>query len=430
MRRRAEEYSGLPVTVSKQPSKGLWLWRAWRPLSGIAVLVLVLLFIFFMSQGSWNEWSPAIPKGKMVTVLSIDGGGIRGIIPGTLLEFLESKLQELDGPNARIADYFDIIAGTSTGGLVTTMLTAPNKDNRPMYAAKDITKFYLEESPKIFPQKSRIKFITPARSMYRAVKGPKYDGQYLRSMTNKLLGNLTLNQTLTDVIIPTVDIKFFQPVVFSTDDAKLNDLKNAKLADICIGTCAAPTFLPAHYFETKDDKGNTRNFDLIDGGIAANNPLNDVKPKDYCKRMLVLSLGTGEAKREEKYTAKKASEWGLLNWVYDKGATPLLDAFMYSSSDTVDFHVSTIFQALNCKKNYLRIQDDKLTGDTTSVDIATMENLQRLVKIGKELLKKPVSRVNLDTGKFEEIEGEGTNEEALAKFSKLLAEERKLRQEQ
>ncbi len=58
-----------------------------------------------------------------------------------------------------------------------------------------------------------------------------------------------------------------------------------------------------------------------------------------------------------------------------------------------------------------------------------MENLQRLVKIGKELLKKPVSRMNLDTGRFEEIEGEGTNEEALAYFAELLAEERKLRQE-
>nr|POE99654.1 patatin-like protein 2 [Quercus suber] len=350
-------------------------------------------------------------KGKMVTVLSIDGGGIRGIIPGTLLGFLESKLQEFDGPNARIADYFDVVAGTSTGGLVTAMLTAPDKDKRPMYAAKDIINFYLENCPKIFPQSRQKNFVSSVTSFFGAVVGPKYDGKYLRSLTNELLGNLTVKQTLTDVIIPTFDIKLLQPVIFSTDDAKLNELKNARLADICIGTSAAPTFLPAHYFETKNAEGKTRSFDLIDGGVAANNPtmmaitqirkeilmqsfeLPDIKPKDYRKRMLVLSLGTD------------------------------------ASSDMVDIHVSTLFQAIGCKKNYLRIQDGTLTGDASFVDIATTENLQRLVEIGKELLKKPVSRVNLETGMFEKIEGEGTNEEALTCFAKQLAEERKLRQD-
>jgi len=61
------------------------------------------------------------------------------------------------------------------------------------------------------------------------------------------------------------------------------------------------------------------------------------------------------------------------------------------------------------------------------VDIATKENMEALIKIGEELLKKPVSRVNIDTGMYEPVDGEGTNEDALARFAKMLSEERKLR---
>lgn len=71
-----------------------------------------------------------------------------------------------------------------------------------------------------------------------------------------------------------------------------------------------------------------------------------------------------------------------------------------------------------------------MVGDTSTVDVATSENLQRLMEIGQELLKKPVSRVNLDTGRLEELKDEGTNEEALAHFARLLVEERKLRKNQ
>ncbi|XP_073290919.1 patatin-like protein 3 [Primulina huaijiensis] len=403
----------------------------------VFALILPNIFLHF----SLFSIVDANAKGQRVTILSIDGGGIRGIIPGTMLAFLEAKLQELDGPNARIADYFDVVAGTSTGALITTMLTAPGEDNRPAYEAKDIASFYLQHGPNIFPESSRSNFLRKAANL---VGGPKYDGKYLRSLIRGLLGNLTVSQTLTDVVIPTFDVKRLQPVIFSTKDGIANASKNALLSDVCLGTTAAPTYLPPHYFETKDYQGSTRTFDLVDGGLAANNPTLlgithiskeillkkfetvDMTPMDST-RMLVLSLGSGIAKNEEKYNAEDAARWGLLSWVYNNGATPIIDMFGAASSDMVDIHVSTLFQKINNSIYYIFTKEDMLTGDTSSVDIATIRNLQALVIIGRSLLKKPVSRINLETGRSEPVQGEGTNEEALARFAKLLSDERKLR---
>lgn len=81
----------------------------------------------------------------------------------------------------------------------------------------------------------------------------------------------------------------------------------------------------------------------------------DVQPMDS-SRMLVLSLGTGVAKHEEKYNANDAGNWGLLGWVFNNGGSPLIDIISDASSDVVDIHVSTIFQSLRNEQNYLRIQ--------------------------------------------------------------------------
>ncbi|XP_048128137.1 patatin-like protein 2 [Rhodamnia argentea] len=380
------------------------------------------------------------PSGKMAMVLSIDGGGMRGIFPGTILAFLESKLQELDGSDSRIADYFDVIAGTSTGGLVTAMISAPNKGK--FFMSPEHAKNNLKEESAM--KKCRNDLISSIKSSVGAIMGPKYDGEKLRSVVHGLLGDTTLSQTLTNVVVPTFDIKCLQPVIFSTNDARANPLKNARLVDVCIGTSAAPTYLPAHCFETRDENGKTRSFDLIDGGVAANNPtlvaLSHIRRESLLQneefkyinlretdRILVLSLGTGVAKHEEKYSAAEASRWGLINWIFHNGFTPLIDIFSDASSDMVDLHLSTLFQCLNCKHNYLRIQADTLTGEESSVDVATPKNLQKLVEIGQTLLQKPVSRVNLETGRFEEIEGEGTNGDALSRFAIQLSEERKRR---
>ncbi|XP_051140462.1 patatin-like protein 2 [Andrographis paniculata] len=282
------------------------------------VLILALnlvISLHFIIPSTYAE-----TKGKVLTVLSIDGGGIRGIIPAVLLANLEAQLQALDGPKARLADYFDVITGTSTGGLISVMLAAPGEDNRPLYAAKDIPEFYMEHGPSIFPARSRHSIIDRIREFFG---GPKYDGKYLKSLTKTLLKNLTLSQTLTDVVIPAVDIKHLQPVIFTTKESELKDVHP----------------------------------NLVDGKI------------------LVVSLGCGLPRRERKYNAVEAAEWGMLSWVYNRGRSPLIEIFFDSSSDMVDIHVSTLFRYADKMQNYLRIQEDDLRGDAASIDIATEKNM-------------------------------------------------------
>ncbi|POO02778.1 LOW QUALITY PROTEIN: Patatin-related protein [Trema orientale] len=283
------------------------------------------------------------------------------------------------------------------------MISAPNASNRPFFAAKDIVPFYLEHSPKIFPQTRGV--CAPVVDLMKALKGPKYDGKYLHNLISKNLGGLKLHDTLTNVVIPTFDVKKLQPIIFSSYQIKTSTVLDAQLSDICISTSAAPTYFPAHSFENKNEQGeDSEEFNLIDGGIAVNNPalvaisevtkqiirqnldFDPVKPMDY-NRFLVISIGTGSNRSEQKYSAKMTSKWGIISW----------------SITTTN-------------------------GDVASVDVATDENLKKLVEVGQNLLKKPVSRLNVETGLYEPIKNGGTNEEALKRFAKLLSDEKKLRE--
>ncbi|KAI3500475.1 hypothetical protein L1887_36297 [Cichorium endivia] len=376
--------------------------------------------------------------GNLITILSIDGGGIRGIIPGVILRYLESQLQELDNEEARLADYFDVIAGTSSGGLLTAMLTTPDQNSRPLYAAKDIVPFFLENTPKIFPQIGGP--FAEIIKQSKALIGPQYDGEYLKDLVTGILGTTRLNQTLTNIVIPSFDIKTMQPVIFSSFQVPTLPSKDAQLSDICIGTSSAPTYLPAHYFQNGDEE-----FNLIDGAIAANNPclvamgevtrqvmkqnpnFSEIPPLDYA-RYLVISLGTGTQKQQPLYDAKMAAKWGVLGWLVNNGSAPLIEFFQQASADLVVMRNNIVFEALNSIDNYLRIQDDTLTGDLASVDKATAENLNNLVDVGERLLDKPVTRVNTDTGEVEPVVGGGTNREALKRLAQRLSDERKLRE--
>ncbi|KAL0726213.1 hypothetical protein Bca4012_022306 [Brassica carinata] len=330
--------------------------------------------------------------GSLVTILSLDGGGVRGIMAGVILAYLEEQLQALDGEDMRLADYFDVVAGTSTGGLMTAMLTVPDETGRPHFAAKDIVPGLAALLPKL----------------PKLLSGPKYDGLYLRNLLNNLLGKTRLHQTLTNVVIPTFDMKKLQPTIFSSYQALVDPSLDVKISYICIGTSAAPTYFPPHYFLNEDIQGKTSEFHLVDGGVTANNPtlvamtavskqivndnpdMGELKPLGYNK-FLVVSIGTGSAQKEEKYSAKKAAKWGIISWLYDNGSTPILDIAMESSRNLVDFHSSVMFKARQSENKYLRLI---------------------------------VAQMNIDTGVYEPVPGNVTNDQELKRFAKLLSDER------
>ncbi|XP_034916864.1 patatin-like protein 2 [Populus alba] len=381
------------------------------------------------------------PHEEVITVLSIDGGGVRGIIASKVLSYLESILQGLENDKeVRIADYFDFIAGTSTGGLITAMLTAPDHMKRPLFTAKEITSFYIENSKNIFSKEStdashhdqaakpkpqnpstlevaqnivrnistsssstnildnilreiiRLDIIPqPVRKMAMSILQPKYDGCNLHeTVKERLAKELVISDTITNVIIPTFDIKRFRPIIFSTLKAKRDESMDPPLSDVCIATSAAPCYFPPHLLTA-----SAKEFHLVDGGIAANNPsllavCEVIKEKkvDYSK-ILLLSLGTGEQKGKDKLeVGEDPSKWGILNWLWQNdNSNPLLDILMSSADEMIEMYMSSIFQSRGLSENYLRIQAD-LSYVEAALDDSSDENLNRLLKIGEDLVEK------------------------------------------
>ncbi|CAH9131414.1 unnamed protein product [Cuscuta epithymum] len=456
------------------------------------------------------------PKGKVISILAIDGGGVRGIIPGTILAFLEAQLQKFEGnPNARIADYFDVIAGTSTGGLVTAMLTTPGDNGLPLFAAADIPPFYLNECPNIFKKESKTKtastqslvtslLTTNVADVTAAVENPNfelpqfseedipdfykqrlphsappplqtpianahmisnlnlfafsdiwawfkklgssvwyviefiekmgfrpmYDGAYLHAKIKEMVKDIKLNQTLTNVVIPTYDVHRLKPVIFSSFQARKEASKNPKLADVCIATSAAPIYLPPHRFELQSSQGIEK-FNLVDGGVAANNPVLVAileAAKAYNVRPLpenfrILSLGTGSCTGTQMAEVGDPTSWGVVRWLLFPNNTPrITDVFMGGNESMVDAYTSLLFSGgatSGGPDNFLRIQYQGMKYDECLVDDSSKAYLQKLEQYANDLLKDPVSGPTTSNAL------ELTNEEALISFAQNLVKDKK-----
>jgi patatin-like phospholipase/acyl hydrolase len=293
---------------------------------------------------------------RLVKVLCIDGGGIRGLIPALVLAEIERRTER------RIAEMVDFVAGTSTGGILACALTRPDPDGRPLFSADELAGIYVEEGPRIF-RRSLLKRIFSVQGWV----DERYEDDGLDAALDRYLGDGLLSDALTDVLVTAYDIQDRFAFFFRSDRARNDPTYDFPLTQVARATSAAPS-----YFEPAEvtDVAGARTYPLIDGGVYAVNPsmcaYADVVAAGRAAELeLMLSLGTGEQTRA--YTFEEARWWGQLAW-----ARPAIDMVFDGVADTIEFEARTLMG-----DRYVRLQTP-LDLASDDLDDARESNLAEL----------------------------------------------------
>ena len=261
-------------------------------------------------------------------ILSIDGGGIRGLIPAVVLDRLEQRV------GRPVADCFDLIAGTSTGGILAVALTRAGEDGAPMWSAAELIELYESQGPEIF---DRTLFKT-LESVF-AIEDEKYSSENLQRALDHYLGEARLKDALTELLIAAYETEQRFPFFFKRRRAREEPSHDFPIRDVAYATSAAPTYFEPLKLETAD---TVDYFSLVDGGVYANNPAMcayaEARRHEPGRTIMVVSLGTGELTRCLPYDEVK--EWGLREWIWPH--TPILNVMFDGMSDTVDYQLNQV----------------------------------------------------------------------------------------
>ena len=314
-----------------------------------------------MLDGGWLS-------GAMTTttILSIDGGGIRGIIPALVLEFIEEQAGQ------PIASLFDVIAGTSTGGIIALGLSCPDDSGAARYRAADLANMYDEQGARIFPHELLGKV--------RQVFEPKYSSRGRLEVLDEKLGSTPLSGAITEVLVTSYDIWGRAPVFFRSSLASEDPERDHLMRDVAAATSAAPT-----YFEPVrlQSPGSGPEYVLVDGGVFANNPgmcalVDRTTVGGHVENAFMVSLGTGTLTRHFSY--RQARRWGLLGW-----AQRVLDVTFDGVSEATDYQLQTILG-----DRYHRFEIP-LEHASDNMDDAEPQNLANLRRKAEELIstKRP-----------------------------------------
>jgi uncharacterized protein len=301
----------------------------------------------------------------MFRILSLDGGGIKGAFTASVLTEIEN---EIGGP---IGDYFDLIAGTSTGGILALGVAY-------RIPAKTIRDFYRKMGPTIFPATGRL----GVSGLLRQLFGPKHSHATLRAALEEVLQNRKFGDAKNRLVIPTYDAiggRLFLLKTAHHDRFKFDI--NALAVDVALATSAAPTYFAASPFPVHEGSS------FVDGGVWANNPVLAavIEATSFLDQPLgeidVLSIGTTSA----PFNIAKNASAGIIKW-----NVGMIDLMFEAQAE------AALVQAkLLLDNRVLRINVTTKPGEYT-LDDASAAKIDQLINLGRS---EAVKKANLEAVK-------------------------------
>jgi uncharacterized protein len=322
-----------------------------------------------------------LKMNKPFRILSIDGGGIKGIFPAKVLAEIESDLQIRGSKRTSIFEHFDLIAGTSTGGIIALGLALG-------VPANEILNLYLGNAKTIFGNKKSLF----AQIFYSAHKRDALE-KIIRD-TFKFGGRSDdprLKDCRTNICIPIYDLVKGAPSVLKTKhhDEYVRDF-HIPAYQVALATSAAPTFFDPYSTRYLDLAGNQQVFsNKVDGGVVMNNPtlvaiIEAQKAfNQNLENIRVLSIGTGN---RTFCDASTKSTWGLWYWIKQNNRKRLIELFMQGQSQQVENLVSILHRGIGKREpaNFIYQRIDTVLDDTCDIELdeTKIHKLEKLVEKG------------------------------------------------
>ena len=320
-------------------------------------------------------------------ILSIDGGGIKGLYSALVLAHLEEEF------GVKLVDYFDMICGTSTGGLIALGLASGK-------SARELATFYEQEGPTIFSNQnwlaSVFKFLTSTPR--QALLGGKYGHKRLEAAIEKVLGADTrMSEAQALLCIPSFNLMKGYPRVFKFPhkEGNIHTSKYGRMVDVALATTAAPTYFPIAAIDGSY---------YVDGGVWANNPtlcgvlealryfvgpgktLHGRNEGKEFSNYAILSVGSVQERSAWSIKGRIGSKWrkrGFISW-QDK----LFQTSLDGQAQFADNFTSKLIHWTQAPGTYHRIESPPLSVEQHQIiglDKASPASISQLMTLGRQV---------------------------------------------